>query len=152
MRVRLSLGALILLTAVALVPLVIPTADDPLNADYPQTSDELAQARLKETPPGLVRKLAAMATFSPGAATLFQEVAGGSGMQDWLEHSTPGPDIGTPGWCTAASTPTSMKPAWLIDEKASMRFTSDWTTANDDPTIRVSTASTHTTGWVSSAQ
>ncbi len=49
--------------------------------------------RLKKLPTGLARKFAAMATFSPGSATLLEEQAGGTGAQDWLEHATPGPDI-----------------------------------------------------------
>ena len=43
-----------------------------------------------------------------------------------------------------------MKPAWLIDEYASMRFTSVCTTARTEPTTRVNTARTTTTGRQSS--
>ena len=35
----------------------------------------------------------------------------------------------------AACTPTRMNPAWLIDEYASIRFTSVWMIASADPTI-----------------
>ncbi|HEY5907165.1 MAG TPA: hypothetical protein VIZ31_03930, partial [Vicinamibacteria bacterium] len=47
----------------------------------------------KKLPPGLARKLAVAATFSPGAASLLEDAAGGPGAQDWLEHATPGNDI-----------------------------------------------------------
>jgi hypothetical protein len=47
----------------------------------------------KKLPPGLARKLAVAATFSPGVATILEEMAGGPGAQDWLEHATPGADI-----------------------------------------------------------
>ncbi len=43
-----------------------------------------------------------------------------------------------------------MKPAWLIDEYASMRFTSVCTTASTDPTTNVNIARTTTTGRQSS--
>ena len=46
-----------------------------------------------ELPPAVARKLAAAASFSPGSASEFEDHAGGSAMQDWLEHATPGDDI-----------------------------------------------------------
>ena len=49
----------------------------------------------------------------------------------------------------AACTPTRMNPAWLIDEYASIRFTSVWMIARAEPTTMLSTASTHTTGFQS---
>ena len=55
-------------------------------------------------------------------------------------------------WWAAASTPTSTKPAWVTDEKASIRFTFVWTTARTDPTKTVAIASTHTTGRQSSTR
>src|SRR3954447_23132206 len=45
-----------------------------------------------------------------------------------------------------ASTATRMNPAWLIDENASMRFTSVCTTARIEPTSIVATASAYTYG------
>ena len=45
-----------------------------------------------------------------------------------------------------------MKPAWLIDEYASMRFTSVWTTASTEPTTTDAMASTQITGRQSSAR
>ena len=44
-----------------------------------------------------------------------------------------------------------MKPAWLIDEYASMRFTSVCTMASTEPTTKVSIASTNIAGRQSSA-
>jgi hypothetical protein len=86
MRTRLSLGALTLTLAALIAPLTStrPTTD---------AIAALEHGRLKKLPVGLARKFASMATFSPGAATLIEEVAGGTGAQDWLEHSTPGIDI-----------------------------------------------------------
>ncbi len=52
-----------------------------------------SQGRLKKLPVGLARKFAAMATYSPGAASLYAEGGGGPGVQDWIEHATPGLDI-----------------------------------------------------------
>src|SRR4051794_14405703 len=49
-----------------------------------------------------------------------------------------------------ACTPTRMNPAWLIDEYASMRFTSVCTTASTEPTSIVATASAYTYGFQSS--
>ena len=46
----------------------------------------------------------------------------------------------------AASTPMRMNPAWLIEEYASIRLTSVWTTAPIEPTSSDSTASTQTIG------
>ena len=46
-----------------------------------------------ELPPAVARKLAAAASFSPGSASEFEDHAGGSAMQDWIEHATPGDDI-----------------------------------------------------------
>ena len=45
-----------------------------------------------------------------------------------------------------------MKPAWLIDEYASMRLTSVCTTASTEPTMSVITASNQTAGRQSSAR
>ena len=45
-----------------------------------------------------------------------------------------------------------MKPAWLIDEYASMRFTLVCTTARTEPTITVTTANTQIAGRQSSRQ
>ncbi len=86
MRNRLYLGAFTLTLAALIVPLT-------LDRPAPDAAAALEQGRLKKLPTGLARKFAAMATFSPGAATLIEEVAGGTGAQDWLEHSTPGLDI-----------------------------------------------------------
>jgi hypothetical protein len=86
MRHRLILGALIL-TLTAFIT--------PLGTSRPVTSAGVTveDGRLKKLPVGLARKFAAMAQFSPGAAALVEEVAGGTGAQDWIEHSTPGLDI-----------------------------------------------------------
>ncbi|MGV3520218.1 exo-alpha-sialidase [Luteitalea sp.] len=86
MRTPLYLGAFTL-TLVALIT--------PLTLDRPPevASAAIDHGRLKKLPAGLARKFASMATFSPGAATLVEEVAGGTGAQDWLEHATPGLDI-----------------------------------------------------------
>ena len=65
-------------------------------------------------------------------------------VQQHRRHPLPGD--GCPARCDAASTPTSMNPAWLIDEYASIRLTSVWTTAIIAPTSSVSTASTQITG------
>src|SRR5438093_8035219 len=46
----------------------------------------------------------------------------------------------------AADTPTITYPAWLMDEYASMRFTSLCTMATVAPTSMVTTATLHTTG------
>ena len=91
MQKRLYVGAL----AVALTALVYPLAIDRWGPVAPEDSrfEAEGERELEEVPPGLARKFAAMAQFSPGAATLVEEVAGGTGAQDWIEHSTPGLDI-----------------------------------------------------------
>lgn len=91
MRKRLYVGALAVLTAAVLYPLVISGPADRFDLEH----DELGEVeeRGDELPPGLARKLASMATFAPGAASLLEEQAGGTGIQDWIEHATPGPDI-----------------------------------------------------------
>lgn len=88
MTTRLSLGALTLAMAALISPLATPR----FNATD-VSRPALETGRLKKLPVGLARKFAAMATFSPGAATLLEEAAGGTGAQDWLEHATPGTDI-----------------------------------------------------------
>jgi len=45
-----------------------------------------------------------------------------------------------------------MKPAWEIDEYASIRFTSSCTSASAAPIVTVAAASTQTTGRQSSAR
>jgi hypothetical protein len=47
----------------------------------------------QKVPEALARKFAVAAKFSPGAASLLEEISGGPGAQDWLEHATPGNDI-----------------------------------------------------------
>src|SRR4051812_47471958 len=47
---------------------------------------------------------------------------------------------------SSASTPTRMKPAWAIDEYASIRFTSDWTIAMIEPTAIVMIATAQRMG------
>ena len=89
MQKRLYVGAF----AVALTALVSPLALDRAAPAAPADAAIESQGRLKKLPVGLARKFAAMATFSPGAASLYQERAGGPGVQDWIEHSTPGLDI-----------------------------------------------------------
>jgi hypothetical protein len=87
MRTRLSLGALTLTLAALIAPLTT-------NRSAPNASAALEEGRLKKMPVGLARKFAAMAAFSPGnSAALLEETAGGTGLQDWLEHATPGVDI-----------------------------------------------------------
>ncbi|CAB4626785.1 unannotated protein [freshwater metagenome] len=54
--------------------------------------------------------------------------------------------------CAAASTPTRMKPAWLMDEYASMRLTLVCTTAIVEPTKMLRTARTQITGRQSSTR
>jgi hypothetical protein len=88
MSKRLYLGAL----ALTVAALISPLATSRFNSPDASTS-VLETGRLKKLPAGLARKFAAMATFSPGAATLLEEAAGGTGAQDWLEHATPGTDI-----------------------------------------------------------
>ena len=69
------------------VPLVLLWSREPVT-----TSDEMRGGN--KLPPGLARKFAKAATFSPaGSASLLEDRAGGSGAQDWLEHATPGDDI-----------------------------------------------------------
>jgi hypothetical protein len=46
-----------------------------------------------EMPAALARKLATTASFSPISASLLEDQAGGSALQDWIEHATPGDDI-----------------------------------------------------------
>src|SRR6056297_768272 len=62
----------------------------------------------------------------------------------------PGPGSVSPAPWAAASTPTRMKPAWLIDEYASIRLTLSCTTARTEPTTSVTRASTQTIGRQSS--
>ena len=75
------------LATALLVGLVVPAP-----TDLGTSSDEGSRIG-KKLPPGLARKLAVAATFSPGVATLLEEGSGGPGAQDWLEHATPGDDI-----------------------------------------------------------
>jgi hypothetical protein len=89
MQTRLYIGAL----SVALTALVSPLATDRAAPVAPADAAIESQGRLKKLPVGLARKFAAMATYSPGAASLYEEGAGGPGVQDWIEHSTPGLDI-----------------------------------------------------------
>ncbi len=86
MRNRLMLGALTLTLTAFITPLGTSRPDV-------TTAASVDTGRLKKLPVGLARKFASMAQFSPGAATLVEEVAGGTGAQDWIEHSTPGLDI-----------------------------------------------------------
>ncbi|MGE0814548.1 MAG: exo-alpha-sialidase [Vicinamibacterales bacterium] len=88
MRNRLIVGTLTL----ALAALIAPLSTTRLGFD-PDRAFEHEEDGGEELPPALTRKFAAMATFSPGAATLLEEAAGGTGGQDWLEHATPGTDI-----------------------------------------------------------
>jgi hypothetical protein len=74
-------------TVTVLVALVAPSPVD----RGPSSAAEVRGG--KKIPAGLARKLAIAATFSPGAASLLEEEAGGPGAQDWLEHATPGSDI-----------------------------------------------------------
>jgi hypothetical protein len=74
-------------TVAVLVALVAPSPVD----RGPSSAAEVRGG--KKIPAGLARKLAIAATFSPGAASLLEEEAGGPGAQDWLEHATPGSDI-----------------------------------------------------------
>ncbi len=87
MRNRLIIGSLVLALGALIAPLNTTrhSGDTDADREVEHGGDEL--------PPGLKRKFAAMATFSPGAASLLEEAAGGTGAQDWLEHSTPGVDI-----------------------------------------------------------
>jgi hypothetical protein len=85
---RLYLGALTLAVAALIAPLA---TSRPGSTE--SSVSALETGRLKKLPFGLATKFAAMATFSPGAATLLEEAAGGTGAQDWLEHATPGTDI-----------------------------------------------------------
>lgn len=86
MRNRLMLGALTLTLTAFITPLGTSRPEVTAGAS-------VDSGRLKKLPVGLARKFASMAQFSPGAATLVEEVAGGTGAQDWIEHSTPGLDI-----------------------------------------------------------
>lgn len=54
--------------------------------------------------------------------------------------------------CAAASIPTNIKPAWLIDEYASMRFTFVCVTASNEPTTILNSASTQMMGRQSSTR
>lgn len=90
MRKLLYFGVLASALALIVSPLAIhrpPTAAPATESLAHDTG------RLKKLPAGLARKFAAMATFSPGSAALIEEQAGGTGVQDWLEHATPGNDI-----------------------------------------------------------
>ncbi len=89
MQKRLYVGAL----AVALTALVAPLAVDRPAPVARADSEMEEEGELEEVPPGLARKFAAMATYSPGAASLYAEGDSGTGLQDWIEHATPGPDI-----------------------------------------------------------
>jgi hypothetical protein len=74
-------------TTALLVALVVPKPT-------PREATPAGEARGgKKLPPGLAKKLAAAATFSPGVASALEETSGGPGGQDWLEHATPGDDI-----------------------------------------------------------
>jgi hypothetical protein len=46
----------------------------------------------------------------------------------------------------SAMSPTRMKPAWAIDEYASMRLTSVWVSPSTAPITMVRIATAHTTG------
>lgn len=90
MRMRLYAGTLAALLAVVIFPLTTSRPMDPADSVESESHEE----RAGELPPGLVRKLAAMAAFAPGnSAALLEEQAGGTGIQDWIEHATPGFDI-----------------------------------------------------------
>ena len=54
--------------------------------------------------------------------------------------------------CAAASMPTNIKPAWLIDEYASMRLTFVCVTARSEPTTMLKSASTQIMGRQSSTR
>jgi hypothetical protein len=55
------------------------------------TSEESGE--LHELPTAVAQKLAKVATFSPGSASLLEDQGGSFAAQDWLEHATPGDDI-----------------------------------------------------------
>ena len=100
MKPLLSVGALALTLSLLVSPLA---THRPPGAPLATNGETEEAGRLKKLPAGLARKFAAMATFSPGAATLIEEMAGGSGTQDWIEHSTPGFDIPFSAFATARS-------------------------------------------------
>jgi hypothetical protein len=79
---RWSLGASFILV----IPLVVSCAAH--HAAPPRHS--AVGEDVEGTPPALARKLAAMATFSPGVATVLEDSPGGFADQDWLEHNTDG--------------------------------------------------------------
>ena len=91
MRMRLYLGGLAVVLAGLLYSLTTHGPIDVFDLDEHEEAGEREAG--DELPPGLARKLAAMAAFAPGSAALLEEQAGGTGAQDWLEHATPGPDI-----------------------------------------------------------
>ena len=90
MRNWLITGTLALALAALIAPLTTTHLGGGEDAAFERDGREEGG---EELPPGLMKKFAAMATFSPGAASLLEETAGGTGAQDWLEHATPGVDI-----------------------------------------------------------
>jgi hypothetical protein len=85
----------------SLAVLIFPLASRRTAPDFDAQLSPEETGRGKKLPAGLARKFAAMATFSPGSASLLEEGGGGSGVQDWLEHSTPGFDIPYSAFATA---------------------------------------------------
>ena len=77
MQKRLYVGAL----AVALTALVAPLAVNRPAPGGSELSGDEEEGELEEVPPGLARKFAAMATYSPGAASLYAEGDSGTGLQ-----------------------------------------------------------------------
>ena len=81
----------VVVLSVSLVLLVTPLVLRQVPWEGDREEEEMEG--VEELPPALARRLAAMATFAPAAAGSLGEDAGGTGLQDWIEHATPGPDI-----------------------------------------------------------